>query len=215
MTLRTNPAPGKGLALPARFRQHRRMCSMKLEAEIDGAHEGAAELLERRAALDGLFRRYSPALTRFLRRRTSNAEDAADLLQELYLRILRLADVASIRNPEAFLFRAATNVLHDRARADRARDVQEHTNYEDYAEELDSGDDPLRRLIARQDLARLRDAIEHLRPKTRHVYFLHRFENMTYAQIAAHLGLSVSGVEKHMMKAIAQIEAQFAREDGR
>ena len=54
-------------------------------------------------------------------------------------------------------------------------------------------------------------ALLKLKPKTRRIFLLHRREGLTYAQIAAEAGLSVSGVEKQMMKAIAHIDRALGR----
>ena len=54
-------------------------------------------------------------------------------------------------------------------------------------------------------------ALAKLKPKTRAIFLLHRREGLTYAQIAVEAGLSVSGVEKQMMKAIAHIDRELGR----
>ncbi len=53
------------------------------------------------------------ALRRFLSARLRNATaDVPDLVQEIYLRLLRIKDHEAIRNPQAYLFTVATHVLH-------------------------------------------------------------------------------------------------------
>jgi RNA polymerase sigma-70 factor (ECF subfamily) len=50
-------------------------------------------------------------------------------------------------------------------------------------------------------------ALEQLPPRTRHAFVLHRFENMTYAEIALRMGVTRSGVEKLIMRALSQLMA--------
>src|SRR5262245_37751023 len=53
------------------------------------------------------------ALRRFLASRMRNARaDVPDLVQEVYLRLLRIPDHEAIRNPQAYLYTIASHVLH-------------------------------------------------------------------------------------------------------
>jgi len=137
--------------------------------------------------IDRLFRAQAPRLMRFLTRRTGRPEDAADILQESFLRLIRAVAAESLpapkASPEAYLQQIATNLLRDRSR----RRIT-------HAEALH---DPI--------------ALLALRPKTRLIFLLHRRDGLTYSQIAAEAGISVSGVEKHMMKAIAHIDSALGR----
>ena len=56
------------------------------------------------ALVEGLFARRRIALQAFFFRRLRTNADAANLAQEVYLRILRVNDPDTIRNPEAYLF---------------------------------------------------------------------------------------------------------------
>src|SRR3974377_2382692 len=59
------------------------------------------------------------ALQAFFYRRLRTKSDAIDLVQEVYLRMLRVSDTGAIRNPEAYLFTAARNLLQENAALDR------------------------------------------------------------------------------------------------
>jgi RNA polymerase sigma factor (sigma-70 family) len=63
----------------------------------------------------------------------------------------------------------------------------------------------IRRLEARDSLARIEAAMHRMKPKTREIFMAHRLDGLTYCEIAERTGMSVSGVEKQMAKAIAQI----------
>ncbi|HEY0292209.1 MAG TPA: sigma-70 family RNA polymerase sigma factor, partial [Hansschlegelia sp.] len=59
-----------------------------------------------------------------------------------------------------------------------------------------------RSLIARQDFATFKAALDELPPKTRAALLLNRIEGLTHAEIAARLAISPSMVSKHIMKAL-------------
>src|SRR5271169_5259279 len=74
----------------------------------------------RKAFVEKLFA-HRRALQAFFYRRLRTKADAADLVQEVYLRMLRVSDPEAIRNPEAYLFTVAGNLLRENAVADRRR----------------------------------------------------------------------------------------------
>ena len=60
-----------------------------------------------------------------------------------------------------------------------------------------------REVLASQTLDLLLETIEQLPPKCKQVFLLSRASDMTYPEIAAHCGISVKMVEKHISRAIA------------
>ena len=160
--------------------------------------------------LDDIYRRHASRLTRSLWRRTGNRDDALDLVQEAFSRLLRLGRVGStaIENPEAYLNRAARNLLHNRAKADARRCVHLHVVVD---EGRLHGPDQHHLLESRDMLRRLEAVMLKLKPKTRAIFIAHRIDGLSYAEIAERTGLSISGVEKQMIKAIAHIDRMFDR----
>ena len=59
-------------------------------------------------------------------------------------------------------------------------------------------------MASRERLARLVAALETLPHKTRTIFRLHKFDGVSYADIASQLDISRSSVEKHMMEAPAR-----------
>jgi RNA polymerase sigma factor (sigma-70 family) len=147
-------------------------------------------------------RRYHDSLIRFLRQRLRVKEDAADIAQEAYIRMMQYEGSTKIHSPSSMLFRIAINVANDLCRAEAARQVSEQVPLDglELASPQPSAD---RQIAASQDLEILYDAIEHLPPKCRQVFLLSRAQRMTYPQIAAHCGISVKMVEKHISHALA------------
>jgi RNA polymerase sigma factor (sigma-70 family) len=149
-----------------------------------------------------VIRRHHGALIKFLRRRLSVAEDAEDVAQETYIRMMRYEGSSELKSPSAMLFRIAVNVANDYGRAALARQKKHHTRIEDVelTSELPSAE---REVLASQTLDLLLETIEQLPPKCKQVFLLSRASDMTYTEIAAHCGISVKMVEKHVSRAIA------------
>ncbi|PZR35491.1 RNA polymerase sigma factor [Caulobacter segnis] len=159
--------------------------------------------------LDALFRRQAPALVRFLSRRTGR-EEAQDLAQEAFLRLTDAAGRKMLQKPEAYLARIARNLLRDRAKSVSGHRERTHAVLEPELHAAYDGD-PHLVLEARQLLERHEAAVLKLKPKTREVYLRHRLDGQSYAEIAQALGIGVSAVEKHMMKAIAAVDRSLGR----
>ena len=80
----------------------------------------------RNALVEGLFARHRTALQAFFFRRLRTKADAADLAQEVYLRILRVNDPDTIRNPQACIVSDGTNSPKADDGCQNARIVEAH-----------------------------------------------------------------------------------------
>ncbi|MET3665719.1 sigma-70 family RNA polymerase sigma factor [Caulobacter sp. 1776] len=141
--------------------------------------------------------RYEPGLRRYLRRRAP-AGQVDDLVQEVFTRLLTLRDPAAVVDLERYIFVVASSVL--------SRQRRRAAPWESFGEveppELHDNLTPERSLIGKEGVEGVLAVLDGLSPRTRHVFLLHRFEEMTYQRIARELGISVSAVEKHMMAAL-------------
>ena len=170
--------------------------------------ETQAEDIRERTLLDALYRKYSQPLWKFLVRHHVRRDDVADVVQETYCRVLKAGELEAIRDPKAFLFRVANNVVLNAAKHRRS-------DVEDSAvdiESIDANDEKpslYRGLKAKQELAIVRAALEELAPKCREVFVLNRFENLSYSEIAAELDLSVSMIEKHVSQALSHLRKRL------
>lgn len=166
-------------------------------------HDGTLAESGMREALSvqGVIRRYHESLLRFLKNRLRVSADAADVAQETYIRMLQYEGSREIHSAPSLLFRIAINVAHDLGRSEHTRRAADHHPFEDMdiASEQPT---PEREVAAAQDLELLYAAIEQLPPKCRQVFLLSRAQRMTYPEIAAHCGISVKMVEKHISRAL-------------
>jgi RNA polymerase sigma factor (sigma-70 family) len=153
-------------------------------------------------SVQNTIRRYHDSLIHFLQQRLRVPEDAHDVAQEAYVRLLQYQSSTAVRSPSSMLFRIAINVANDLGRADKARHLADQFPV-DEVELISEQPSAERQLCAVEDLALLRAAIAGLPPKCRQVFLLSRVRQMTYPQIARHCGISVKMVEKHISHALA------------
>lgn len=145
---------------------------------------------------------YHTSLIKFLRNRLRVPEDAYDVAQEAYIRMMKYEGSKNIRSAPSMLFRIAANVAHDLGRANQSRRVKDHMPIDDL--DIVSEQPSVERILCgEQKFEMVCDAIEHLPPKCRQVFVLSRIAGMTYPQIAAHCGISIKTVEKHISHALS------------
>jgi RNA polymerase sigma factor (sigma-70 family) len=150
---------------------------------------------------------YYDSLVRFLKRRSSSTEDAADLAQDTFAR-LSAADIGQIRKPGPFLFTTALNLLRDRARSSENRHAALSVSAEE-AQLVCPAPRAERILDGEQRLRVLEEALRELSPKCRAVFVLFHFDELSQREIADRLRISVSMVEKYVKQAVSHCEARL------
>lgn len=150
------------------------------------------------------FRDYDKQLHRYLVRRMPRPEDAEDLAQEVYLRLLRIDSAKRVHKPLAYIYGIASHVVAD-YRSDTRHEREFISDDEDEA--LDGGaeppvDDLIDRLNLQQQLER---ALTQLPTTHAQVLLAHKHRGLSYQEVAAELGLSIHTVEKYVTQAKAKI----------
>ncbi len=144
----------------------------------------------------------------YFRRRVNSHEDAEELTQEVFVRLLRRSSFADIRHLEGFAFTTASNLLKDyyRSSARAGRIVAS----DDQLRQLPSLDaQPEKITEDRQELGVLLKALEELPPRCRTIFIMHRFEDMPHSEIALRQNISVSAVEKHIANAVLALRKKL------
>jgi RNA polymerase sigma factor (sigma-70 family) len=150
-------------------------------------------------------------LKKLLRRRGASAADAEDLVQEAIVRLfVYIRNSGEVRNADAFLTRTALNLAIDLHRSSRS-DRRESEPIE-LLKLVDLAPLPDEVLAAEQRLLRMRDTLERVSPRTREIFFMHRLQGLSHAEIAGKLGISKSAVEKHIASAITLLAMERQRE---
>ncbi|HUO00791.1 MAG TPA: RNA polymerase sigma factor [Bradyrhizobium sp.] len=136
----------------------------------------------------------------YLKRRVG-PDDASDLLQETFVRVLRHDQFDTIVDPAAFLKQIAINLTRDFAR--RRKVEASYLKFGDPPENAPSDDARLNGHIDADDESRvLRDAFNTLPPRRCEVLALHLHENLSLDEIARRLDISDRMVRKHLSLAL-------------
>ncbi|MFC3077672.1 RNA polymerase sigma factor [Phenylobacterium terrae] len=143
-------------------------------------------------------------LARYFRRRVPDPAEVDDLVQDVFARIAARDSAEPIGHLGGFVFQVAANVLADRGRRRFSRKADAHVPFEP-DRHGDEDFDPYRLLAGKEDLRLAVEALLELPPRTRTIFVLHRLEGRKTREIATQLGISVSAVEKHMIRAMQHL----------
>jgi RNA polymerase sigma factor (sigma-70 family) len=147
--------------------------------------------------VEGLAADYGSDLVRFIARRLRSVADARDLAHEAYIRLLRVERRDLIRDPRAYLYRIAANVLYEfelKRKAD-ALSLTRWWQHEVTDTEAGLTEHGAETLLMRK---RIETVLEQLSPKCRACLVLCRRDGMTYEEIGTRLGISTSMVKKYL-----------------
>jgi RNA polymerase sigma factor (sigma-70 family) len=126
---------------------------------------------------------------------------ARDAMHDVFVQILSHADELADQAPSSLLFRIATNVCLNRIRSKRRRPEDSDP---DLLVQIAERTDPAARSAARAAL----DALFHQEPDdTAVIAVLHLHDRMTLEEVAAEVGMSVSGVRKRLHKLRLKLHA--------
>lgn len=144
-------------------------------------------------------------LRRFLASRVRDAmSDVPDMVQEVYLRLLRVNEPDSIESPEAYLLTIAKHVLYEH----RTRRVPTTgaINIDLISEHLatDPAENPETQALSAERIESLQRVLAGLSRKAQAALILHRIEGLTLEEIGRRLGVSRSMAKKYLAKALAQ-----------
>jgi RNA polymerase sigma factor (sigma-70 family) len=148
------------------------------------------------------------SLAQFFRRRILEHSEVEDLVQETFARIVARDSTRPVENLSAYVFQTAASVLADRNRRRVVRHATDHVAF-DASRHAEAELDASRILIGREDLQALVAALLSLPERTRAIFVLHRLDGRKYRDIGAQLGISVSAVEKHMLRAMEHLSDAF------
>lgn len=151
---------------------------------------------------------------RYLRRHWANQSELEDLRQEIYVRVYEAAGQKIPIPARPFVLTTARNLLIDRVRREQIVPIEAVADLE--ALEI-ANDEPAvdRRVVYRDELRRLREAINQLPPRCREAVILGRIEGLSGREIAARMGIGPSAVAAHLAKGIYILAGILNDEDRR
>ena len=164
-----------------------------------------------RALIERLFAAQGRALQAFFYRRTRQHSDAADLAQEVYVRMLRIRDPDAIRDMDAYLFTVASNLAREHAAREGRRgiklDVEDGTVLWELAESpaFDA------QIDTANHVKRLREVLRQLPPRWHAAIVMQYVQGLSHREIAERLGVSVSMVKKYLGQALGRCRRRMVR----
>jgi RNA polymerase sigma-70 factor (ECF subfamily) len=157
-------------------------------------------LKPRGPSIGELFDRNRRQLSKFLSRKVG-PEDASDILQETFIRVLRQDRCETMADPPSWLRRIALNLARDLVR--RRRTEAKYLEFGDLPEDAPcDAARPDESVETDERWRALHAAIEALPPRCREVFLLYLFESLTLGEIAERLGMSRNMAQKHMRLAV-------------
>jgi RNA polymerase sigma-70 factor (ECF subfamily) len=163
---------------------------------------------KRAAELTGsAWKQFDKELRRYLMGRLHHAENAQDLAQEVYLRLLRFEDAHQVRDFRAYLYRIASHVVYEFKFRARERFLTfDSQAVEDWAERPPhvAPDQIGDQLSTERQLDQM---LAKLQPTCRAVLLAHKRDGLSYSEVANKLGLSEHTVKKYVFRAIATLRA--------
>jgi RNA polymerase sigma factor (sigma-70 family) len=155
-------------------------------------------------AVSQLFREHNRALLGYLTARLRSEQEAKEVAQEAYLRLLQLHGPDTSSLLRAYLFKTATNLAIDRLRHRRVRQRAEERQelFAELAPTCSESDDPAKQLLAREQADRLLGYLRELPLKCQQVLKLHRFEGIPQHEVASRLGFSERMVRRYVTYAM-------------
>jgi RNA polymerase sigma factor (sigma-70 family) len=133
-------------------------------------------------------------------------EDAEEVLQEVYARLMALQDWSRIADPNAFAIRMIRNLAIERfRRADVVR-IDRAVVLHDL-DPMDESPAPDSVAIHRAELRRVATAMDGLPERCREALYLRRIDGLPPGAVAEKMGIAVSTVEKHLVKALRLLHA--------
>ncbi len=161
----------------------------------------------------GLYSREASSLRRHLQRKLGNWDSAEDVLQDAYLRMLTMpTQHAKLLSPRAFLFTVAGNLAVDTIRREQrmhrlsAQLPDCETAIEADALEIICPQRSVEDQVdAKQRLTTVMLRLAELAPKCQLAFVLHKFQELSYAEVATRLDITVSMVEKYLSRALQHL----------
>lgn len=165
----------------------------------------------KRTLIERLFAQHRSGLQSFFYRRIRSKPDAVDLVQEVYVRMLRVNDTDAIRNPEGYLYTVANNLAIEHSLLERRHakdiDVDQPAVEAELGEVVGVEED----IDLQARTQRLREVLDQLPPKCRAAVYMKYHYGMSYQEIAEQLGISDHMVQKYLGQGLAHCRRRMAR----
>jgi RNA polymerase sigma-70 factor (ECF subfamily) len=159
--------------------------------------------------VEGLVQGGGNDLVRFIARRLRSVTDARDLAHEAYVRLLRVKRKDLIRDPQAYLYRIAVNIMYEFELKKKADTIGLARCAECHVPEPTFGE-PDEDVETLQTCKRIEAVLAELTPKCRAVFILYRRDGLSYKEIGARVGISTTMVKKYLARGLRHCREHLA-----
>jgi RNA polymerase sigma-70 factor (ECF subfamily) len=149
----------------------------------------------------------APALDRYLLRRLRNRQDARDLAQEVWMRLLRVENPERVLEPMAYVHRTAGNVLAEYEMRRKREPVKFDSETSDKAADNPAETLPDELLDQVSTQRQMHKMLAKLPSSYRQILLLRLCDGMSYRDIGEKLGLTPSTSEKYFFRALSAMRA--------
>ena len=149
---------------------------------------------------NALYRDHHAWLRQYLLKKVNCSEQAADLAHDTFVRLLASnRSPASLgKAPRALLTHIARGLVVDHWRRQQVERAYLETLAHIPAQEIPSAEE---QLLIIEALLQIDAILSAMPARTCHIFLMAQLDGLTYRQIAAHLGVSLPTVKRHMQRA--------------
>jgi len=174
----------------------------RIEDEGTPSREAPKDSLENHSrVIAELFRAHNAALVSFLAVRLHDAQDARDVAQEAYVRLLQLDTPGALSFLRGYLFKIAENLAIDRIRH-RALRVRAAYTERLLFDELDEGSSAEQNLLAQEEVSRISARLMELPANCRRAFIMHVLLDRPTKDIAAEMDVSDRTVRNYVTRGL-------------
>jgi RNA polymerase sigma-70 factor (family 1) len=160
------------------------------------------------AVFEAVFRQYYAPLCRYARPILDDADEAEEVVQTVFLTLWERRESLLITTSlKAYLYRAVHNRCLNRL---NQQSVQANHRSQAATELYADAVSPTEALLADELSTRLQRAIGRLPEQCRRAFELSRFEELSYKEIADHLGIAAKTVENQIGKALRILRVELS-----
>ena len=150
-----------------------------------------------------LYSQWEPTLSSFIFQVTRSKVITAEIVQDVFLKIwMTRESLVEVKDFKAYLFVISKN----RAINALKKSLADLERMKKYASEVPFNEQPEDEDDAQLHLSLIDEAIDHLSPRQKEIFLLHRHERYSYREIAEQLGIGKESVKTHLSLAIKSIK---------
>lgn len=163
---------------------------------------------------DYIFKRYQKPITRYLIKHSCSREDAEDILQETYIRIVNSQGLEQLEDKaKGYIFKVAINIWRDKIRKDSTRENYRsfEKNQESIVEDINTRLNPDVQAQHNQDLNRIKGCLLEVSNRQRKVFLLRALKDLTFMEIARVLKVSTKTVQRDYFCTLALCKERLGK----